>query len=51
MTNLLRPLALVAATLAATTAMAGVTFYETENFGGRPMTMEGTVSDFRDRGF
>ncbi len=51
MTKILRPLALVAATLAATTAMAGVTFFETENFGGRNMTMEGTVPNFVDRGF
>ena len=51
MTKFLRPLALVAATLAATSAMAGVTFYEAENFGGRLVTMDGTVSDFRERGF
>jgi hypothetical protein len=51
MTNFLRPLALVAATLAATTAMAGATFYEAENFGGRNLTMEGTVPSFVDRGF
>lgn len=49
--KILRPLALVAATLAATTAMAGVTFYESENFGGRSLTMDGTVPNFVDRGF
>jgi hypothetical protein len=49
--KLIRPLALVAATLAATTAMASVTFYETENFGGRRMTMDGVVPNFVDRGF
>lgn len=51
MKQFLRPLALVAATLAATSAMASVTLYETENFGGRRMTFDGTVNDFRDRGF
>ncbi|MEO8203023.1 MAG: beta/gamma crystallin-related protein [Betaproteobacteria bacterium] len=51
MKNLLRPLALVAATLAASTAMAGVTFYEAENFGGRQITMDGVVPNFVDRGF
>ncbi len=51
MTKFLRPLAVVAATLAATAAMAGATFYETENFGGRNLTMEGTVPNFVDRGF
>lgn len=50
-TKILRPLALVAATLAASMAMAGVTFYEAENFGGRSLTMEGTVPNFVDRGF
>lgn len=50
-TKILRPLALVAATLAATTAMAGVTFYEAENFGGRNLTMDGTVPNFVERGF
>lgn len=50
-TKILRPLALVAATLAATTAMAGVTFFEAENFGGRNLTMDGTVPNFVDRGF
>jgi hypothetical protein len=49
--NFIRPLAFVATTLAATTAMASVTFYETENFGGRRMTMDGVVPNFVDRGF
>ena len=51
MKKFLRPLALVAATLATTSAMAAVTFYEAENFGGRRMTMEGIVPNFVDRGF
>ena len=49
--KLLRPLSLVAATLAASTAMASVTFYETENFGGGSVTMDGTVPSFVERGF
>lgn len=51
MKQILRPLALVAAALAASTAMAGVTFYEAENFGGRPMTFDGVVPNFVERGY
>lgn len=51
MKNLLRPVAFAAATLLAGTAMASVTFYETEDFGGRRMTMDGVVPNFADRGF
>jgi len=31
--------------------MASVTFYETENFGGNRMTMDGAVPNFVNRGF
>jgi hypothetical protein len=51
MKTLLRPLVAGAAALAASSAMAGVTFYETENFGGRRFSAEGTVPNFVDRGF
>jgi hypothetical protein len=51
MKQILRPLALVAATLAASTALAGVTFYEAENFGGRRMAFDGVVPNFVDRGY
>jgi hypothetical protein len=51
MTKFLRPLALAAATLAATSAMAGVTFYEAENFGGNRITIDGPAPDLRARNF
>lgn len=51
MKNLWKPLVIGAATLAATSAMAGVTFYESENFNGRRITMEGVVPNFVERGF
>jgi Beta/Gamma crystallin len=38
-------------TLAVSTAMAGVTFYEAEGFRGQPLTANGTISDFRDYDF
>ena len=51
MNKFLRLSAIAAATLAASSAMAGVTFYEGENFGGRSLTMDGTVPNFVERGF
>lgn len=51
MKEFLRPLVLVAATLAATSTMAGVTFYESENFAGRQMSFDGVVPNFVDRGY
>jgi hypothetical protein len=44
-------LALAAAAFVAMPAIAGVTFYEGENFAGRPFTADGTVPNFVDRGF
>lgn len=51
MKKFIRPLSIFALTCAASSAMAGVTFYEAENFGGRPMEMNGTVPNFLERGF
>lgn len=51
MNKFLRLSGIAAATLAASSAMAGVTFYEGENFGGRPIAMNGTVANFVERGF
>ena len=50
MKNFIRPITIVAATFAVTTAMAGVTFYEAENFSGQPITVNGTDADLRTRG-
>ena len=47
MKKLLQPLLFATATLAAGTALAGVTFYEADNFVGRPFTANGPVADFR----
>lgn len=47
MKKLLQHLLFVTATLAAGTAMASVTFFETEGFGGQPLTVNGVVPDFR----
>ena len=51
MKKFIRPLSIFALTCAASSAMAGVTFYEAENFGGRPIDMNGTVPNFVERGF
>ncbi len=51
MKKILRPLAIVAAIFSASASMAGVTFYEAENFGGQPFTANGNVPNFVDRGF
>lgn len=51
MKNLLRPVVFGAALLTTTAAMASVTFYEGENFGGRQVTMDGTVPNFVERGY
>lgn len=41
----------ITAVLASTTAVAGVTFYEAENFSGSPFNADGTVPNFVARGF
>lgn len=51
MKTFLGSLALGAAALASTAAWADVTFYETENFGGRPFEAHGAVPNFLERGF
>ena len=51
MKSILRPVVLGAALLTTTAAMASVTFYEGENFGGRQVTMDGTVPNFVERGY
>ncbi len=47
----LRSLAFVAATLAAGTAMAGVTFFEIEKFQGRPLRADGVIPDLGAYGY
>jgi len=47
MNRAIRYFAFGAFALAAGSAMADVTFYEGENFSGRPMTASGVVPDFR----
>ena len=47
----IRPLSALALACAASSALAGVTFYERENFAGRPVDMNGTVPNFVERGF
>lgn len=37
----------VAVSVAASSAMAAATFYETPNFGGQPLSVESVVPDFR----
>ena len=37
----------VAATVAASSAMAAATFYETPDFGGQPLSVDGVIPDFR----
>jgi hypothetical protein len=46
-----RSLSIFALTCAASSAMAGVTFYDAENFRGRPVDMNGVVPNFVERGF
>ena len=41
----------ITAALASTTAVAGVTFYEAENFSGTPFNADGSVPNFVARGF
>ena len=43
-------LVLASAALSATTAMAGVTFYEGQNFVGQPVRIAGVAPDFRAYG-
>ena len=51
MNRLLQYVALATLTLAASTAMAGVTFYEGEDFRGQPFAANGTIPDFRAHDF
>jgi hypothetical protein len=51
MNKFVRPISILALACAASSAMAGVTFYEAENFGGRRMAMDGVVPNFVDRGY
>ena len=51
MKKLIGCLAIAGAALAGTNAMAGVTFYELENFSGRSFVADGTVPNFVTRGF
>ena len=51
MKKLLRNLLLVAAALAAGTAMAGVTFFEIEKFQGRPLRADGVIPDLGAYGY
>ena len=47
MRKLLQRFVFAAAAVATSSAMAAVTFYETPNFGGQPLTADGAISDFR----
>jgi len=47
MNKLLKPLLFAAATMAAGTAMAGVTFFEGDNYTGQPLRINGVAPDFR----
>ena len=47
MRKLLLRFVFVAGAVAATSAMAAVTFFETPNFGGQPLTVDGAIADFR----
>ena len=51
MKKLIGCLAIAGSALAGTNAMAGVTFYELENFSGRSFVADGTVPNFVTRGF
>lgn len=51
MNRLVRYSLLGITTFAASTAMAGVTFFETENFGGRQFTTDRTAENFVSIGF
>ena len=51
MKKLLPNLVFVAATAAAGTAMAGVTFFEIEKFDGRPVRVDGVIPDLRAYGY
>jgi hypothetical protein len=51
MNRILSALMLAVAALASTQALARVTFYELENFGGRTLVTDGAVPNFVDRGF
>ena len=51
MIKLVRAIFLGAAVLATNAAVAGVTFFETENYGGRQFTANGTVPNFVDMGY
>ena len=51
MKKLLKNVVFVAATLAAGSAAAAVTFYEGEQFTGRPLSLNGAAPDFRAFGF
>ncbi len=51
MNRLLQLSVLATTALAASTAMAGVTFFEAENFGGRQVTAERALANFPSVGF
>ena len=51
MKKLLQRSAFVAATLAAGTALAQVTFFDGENFQGTPLSTNGVIADFREYAF
>ena len=51
MKKLIGSLAIAASAIAGTAANAAVTFYEAENFSGRPFTADGSVPNFVTQGF
>ena len=51
MKKLIGCLAIAASALAGSCALAGVTFYDAENFAGQPFIAEGTVPNLVTRGF
>jgi hypothetical protein len=51
MNRLLRPIILAITALSASAAMADVTFFENDNFGGRQFTVGQYAPNFRDSGF
>jgi len=51
MKKLAQRLLFLTATVAASSAMAGVTFYEGEGFAGQPLRIDGVAADFRQFNF
>lgn len=51
MKKLIKGVVFAAAAMAAGASMAGVTFFEGENFQGRPLSTNGVIADFREYDF